>query len=211
MKSDRFPYRVIGVFALAWALLATGPANGAMIQLSTHATGGNDPAAFDALLDFTVSGNNLTLAVTNQTAAPNAYLIREIFFNAAPELTDLTPVGLPTGFTLQTQQHAGGFGWFEYGIIGANPASGAILPGDTKIFTFTFTGAGVDESTFLTELSSGPRQMIAAAKFVIGQSGPGGYGGAAQIPTPGSTAMLFLAIMIGRPFRSRKHRTPRAT
>lgn len=202
MKSAGIFRHVIGVCALAVAMSLAAPANAAFIQLSTHATGNNEAALFNALLEFTVTGNNLTLTVTNQTAAPNAFLIREVYFNTTAELTNLTAVDLPTGFALHSHSHAGGFGWFDYGLIGSNGPNAVIAPGETRVFSFTFTGSASD-SDLLTELSSGPTPMIAAAKFVIGQNGPGGYGGSNAIPTPGSAAMIVLAILIGAPFRSR--------
>ena len=205
MTSDRFHFRFVGLCALSLVSLAITPrAEAAFIQLSTHATGNNDPEKLDALLDFNVTGNNLTLTVTNQTAEPNASAIREIFFNTTAALTSLTPVSLPDGFELDANAHAGGFGFFDWGIIGSNPNGGVIEAGETVIFTFTFTGIGVTDLTFLTELSdSNNRPMLVAAKFVGGPSA-GGYGGVNQIPTPGSTAMILLAIAIGGPLRSRR-------
>lgn len=211
MTSDRFLFRVVGLCALALIVLGiTPPAQAEFIQLSTHATGNNDPAKLSALLEFNVTGNNLTLTVTNTTSEPNLSSIREIFFNTTDELASLTPVSMPDGFQLKSNAHAGGFGWFDWGIIGSNANNAVIAPGQTVSFTFAFTGVGVTDMTFLTDLSSSNnRPMLVAAKFVGGPSA-GGYGGVTQIPTPGSTAIFLLAIAIGGPLRSRRRSIMRA-
>lgn len=193
---------VVALCALALSCVLSSPADAAVVQLSTHATGSGDPAELLATLEFEVSGNTLLITVTNDTAEPSAYRISEVLFNATSELTSLTPLTLPDGWSFATNQNANSFGQFDFRVSsGTGQNAPTINPGETKQYSFTFTGTGVTQETFLNEGSGSTRGgIIVAARFIHVQGGGGNaYGGTTQtpfIPEPGTAALLVIAYAI---------------
>ena len=74
------------------AILAIPDAAAATIVLSTHSDSATlDPDLLDATLDFQATGpTQLTLTLTNDTAAPNEFKISALYFNATLDVTGLT-------------------------------------------------------------------------------------------------------------------------
>ena len=181
-------------------LLCATRADAAMILLSTAATHGADPALLDASIEFEVTGNALTITVTNTTEELHPYHINQILFNASSDVTSVQETSMPTGWSLATHRNANAFGHFEYMIHGgAGANSQALLPGDSAMFVLTFQGSNVTAEDFLSEFSDGARPMLVAAKFLNGPGNAGPYGGTDQappIPEPGCLALLMGAIAV---------------
>lgn len=190
--------RCIFVLAGAVSLCALAAhANAATIHLSTHSSDETPPSFFSATLEFSVTGSQMTLAVTNDTAVPFDYRITEVFFNGGSNVTGLSLIGAPANWSLLTGAQAPGFGVFEYSVrFNGNPPQ-AINAGATAFFTFNVTGAGFVAEDFITNFSTiPPGQMtaIAAAKFQDGPDNDSGTG--AYVPAPGAAAPLLGLLAI---------------
>ncbi len=61
---------VKGLAAIAVSLVCANTATASIITLSQFSSDDTDPALLSATFDFAVSGNTLTLSVTNDTLAP---------------------------------------------------------------------------------------------------------------------------------------------
>ena len=197
----------VGFCAIVLSLLVSVSADAGMITLSTHSTNSVNPALLDATLDFQVSGSTLTLTVTNDTAAPNAFRISEVVFNATSNVTSLTPSIMPAGWSFNTNQNANSFGQFDFKVSSGNGmGSAAIVAGASVQFVFAFTGDGVTVADFLTVLSTGASRsaMVVAARFINGPPGFGNaYGGTnTPIPEPGTAALLLVAYAVS--FKGRR-------
>jgi hypothetical protein len=194
------------VAALSWSLLAAASASAGTLILSDLSSEPNDPLsaadAFDARLTFEAAGTTLTLSVENTTAAPTAYDINEVYFNATSNVTDLTFTSLNTGWTLHASDgspttSADGFGTFDFALLdGVGGAESVIQPGATEVFTFSISGAGpFAQSDFTTGFSlQGEPSALAAAKFVSGPGDRSGFG--AVVPEPGSLALLGAGLAL---------------
>lgn len=162
-------------------MLMTTPSVASTLTLSDFSSDSSISASvLDATLDFSLSGNTLTLTVSNLTTDPNAFKINALYFNATNNVTSVTLTSPATGWNLSTSQSADGFGTFSYGLIGGVGVSTAqIDPGSSETFTFTVTGTSLDVSDFVTQLSTNPPgdiQALAAAKFVQGPNGSSAFG-----------------------------------
>ena len=180
--------------------MLTAPATGTIITLSTNSSDETPASVLDATFDFDVDEilNMLTLSVTNTTVVPNTFNINELYFNGSDNVLGLTPVSIPTGWSLLTGQIADGFGLFDFALIdGVGGDAATIMPGETVAFTFTITGLA-DKGDFVTEFSQyveGQLVAIAAAKFVAGPGDDSAFG--AFIPAPGTLVLLGLAGLLG--------------
>ena len=164
-------------------------------DLSSDAT----PASvLDATLTFSVtaggaiSGNDLLmLTLDNQTTAPDAYYINEVYFNFT---------GNHGGFSLEsggttTLNHgptpADGFGNFDIKLDGFLLASG-----DTSIWTIDLGLTGVTDSDFYdwSSIPTGDTQTLAALKFVQGPGDDSAFG--AVVPVP-AAVWLFGSGLLG--------------
>ncbi len=128
---------VKGLAAIAVSLVCANTATASIITLSQFSSDDTDPALLSATFDFAVSGNTLTLSVTNDTLAPpNDYLISEVYFNA-PDGVTLSFDGL-AGWSFLTGQTADGFGRHDFALIdGQGNDLDQIESGETVIFSFT--------------------------------------------------------------------------
>lgn len=138
------------------------------------------------------SNDLLTLTLDNQTTAPNAFSINEVYFNFT---------GNHGGFSIDsgtaTLNHGpipgDGFGAFDIKLDGFSLASGG-----TSVWTIDLGLTGVTDSDFndLSSIPPGDTQTLAALKFVQGPSDDSAFG--AVVPVPAAvwlfgSGMLALA------------------
>ncbi len=197
------------LIATAASLAFANMASAAIITLSDFSSNGELPPIpaedLSATLDFQVSGNTLTLTVTNDTPSPiDSYNINQIFFNFSDNVSNLAISAFPAQWLLDTTGiMVDGWGVFDVGLIhghGDNPGDPThhlIEPGalNAKTFEFTFDGVGITENDFVLAISDvsnspGNTPMFAAAKFVQGPNDDSAFG---AVPEPGTLALLGLA------------------
>ena len=208
------------VLSLLALLLLVAPASGSTLVLSQFSSDQTPASVLDATLVFEISGaGELTLSVTNDTAAPDAYLLDQVFFNASSNVAGLTLLsatssvdGLVTAdWRLATSKHAGGFGTFDFALLPAMGSSdNEIDPGETVRFVFAITGTGpfamADFTTRLSEIPPGNTPSLAAVKFVSGPGDDSAYG--AVVPEP-LTLFEFGLGLVGLSWLTRRQRRRR--
>lgn len=201
---------------LAALLVLAADAPGSTLVLSQLSSDETPAELLDAALVFQISGaNELTLRVRNQTAAPDAYQLREIFFNAGSDVASLALVsatssvdGVVTGdWKLDLSVRADGFGVFGFGLLGARGNSrNEIAPAESVDFVFSFDPGPVDMSDFGSELSRippGTTPALAAVKFVSGPGDDSAFG--AVVPEPLTVLQVALGLG-GLSWASRRRR-----
>jgi len=192
--------------ALIGMLLFIGlsQAQAALVYTFSDLSSDSTPASdLDATLTFTVTSEGsaslndlLTLTLDNQTTAPNAFNINELYFNfngshagfnieSDPFTTTLTH-GNGTSTTA-----ANGFGSFDIKLDGFSLASGG-----SAIWTIDLGLTGVTNSDFnaLSLIPPGDVQTFAALKFVMGPGDDSAFG--AVVPVP-AAVWLFGSGLIG--------------
>jgi hypothetical protein len=197
----------MGAFRLAGAAfgtLLTGVAYADSVSLSCFSSDETDPSALSALLDFSVSGSTLTVEVFNLTDGPDGgsddgFDIAAWYFNASSDVTGLTLTAPPSGWVVNTNMAADGFGIFDFEVIdGVGSDPDQIDGEDSIVFTFSISGTGpFSTADFFVELSSippGDLPMTHAAKF---QNGPGDDSAFGACPEPSAAALLALASLLG--------------
>ena len=199
MTARRYVIAAVGVLGLTTAVPAS------MIDLSDLSSeAGVSPGLLNATMEFSISGDTLTLTVTNNTADPDSFRMNELYFNA-PDGVTLTFDGSP-GWSMSTNVSAAGFGTFDFGLDGGQGQSQAqIFAADVVAFTFTITGGAPtmdDFVTFFSTIPPGNTPAIVAAKFVGGPSDASAYG--AAIPAPGVLALLGAAGLVSGRRRRRR-------
>jgi hypothetical protein len=187
---------VLAAFLVAFASPASA------LTLSDQSSDSTPASLLDGILDFEVMGSTLTLTVSN-TASD--YNLNKIFFNARSAVAGLSltsAVHSDGGFdvlgdwSLHTPDErgnptrAGGFGNFDFALIGPNGRRQPALigPGESVVFSFAIAGMGPFSPDDFVELTSGPIPSLAAAHFVNGPSDDSAYG--ATIPEPATAALL---------------------
>lgn len=184
------------VVAMTVSVVCANGATASIITLSQFSSDETDPALLSASFDFAVSGSMLTLSVTNDTLAPNDYLISAVYFNA-PDGVTLSFDGL-TGWTFLTDQGADGFGRHDFALIdgqGQNPAQ--IGPGETVLFSFTILAGSPTPQSILSSFSvipPGNQPVVVAAKFRAGPGDDSAFG--ASIPAPGALPLVLGGIAL---------------
>ena len=188
------------------ALVCSSVASATVLTLSTNSSDATSPSLLQATFNFTVAGNVLTLAVTNDTdnnAAGDQYNINMIYFNFGGSVTAVTVTApLITGWSQVGPVMVDGFGMFDVGMengVGENDPD-VITPGETVTFTFNLTGAGA-KADFVGATST--LGFFIAAKFVAGPSDDSAFG--ALIPLPMALPM-GIAGLIGVAFMGRRTR-----
>ena len=194
-----------GALVAVLVLAGAGASQASVILSFSQTSSGGVPASYmDALLTFDVSGNTLTMTMANQTAnPPESFYINQIFFNATSNVTDLTLVNAPDGWSLDFAENghkADGLGYYDVALIGGNGNHpGQVALGETTVFTLAITGIGpFADSNFTTEKSlssNGDTESLAVAKFVRGSdSDDSAFGNATTAVIPEPATMAFLAI-----------------
>lgn len=187
-------------------LWCAASASATTITLSLFSSDPTPAELLDARLDFSVVGNQLDLKVANDTDTnlpPAAFEIVEVGFNATPEVTGLTLTSAPAGWTLLFDQNPGpmhemdGFGWFDAKLEWGGGSLPTILPGTSETFSFTVTGSGFSQLSFVSALSVAPPgvPMLASAFFIRGPGDDSAFG-ATNIPEPGSLGLLALGALL---------------
>jgi len=192
------------------AVLASSPADADTITLPLSAFSSDETPAdvLDAKFIFSVISTVMRLDVYNETTDPDAYKINQIYFNAKENVTGLQwlapPFGPPPGWTLLTDEAAGGFGVFDFYLEGGvGNDTNFIQPGEFATFRFFISGTGsFYESDFVTPSTIPPGNIaaLAAAKFVQGPDDDSAFG---AVPIPGAVWLLGSGL-IGLAFIRRK-------
>ena len=162
----------------------------------------SDETSADVLagsLVFDVVGEMLTLTVTNDTSAVSAYDISAIYFNAAPNITELLPAPAISGWDLLVDEKADGFGTFDFALIGQPGGTAArISPAQSLLATFDIIGLApfIDEgfTTEFSEVPPGETVALAAAKFVSGPNDDSAFGAVVPEPATGLLALFAMAL-----------------
>lgn len=204
---------------MALGLLFSATTAGATtVGLSSHSSDSTPAELLDATYDFTVTGNQLRLQVSNLTTGANQFDIVSIFFNDTNDIASLDLVGVQgTGEDWVFRDggkwpSTSAFGSFDYSLhvpVWRNNELEGVGPGDVVTFLFNFTCAGAltcDASDFANAGSvGGPMSVLAAGRFIRGPEGATPFGAGTQIitvPEP-ATALLLAAGLIASALRRR--------
>jgi len=202
---------LLAALLLACLILVLGSsASAATIYLSSVSSDETPAGVLDATFELSVlGGDTLELVVTNDTTAPNAFNINEVFFGSSASVTSLTLLtathsdagaGIGGDVTAEwlpvySSVMADGFGTFDHGLIGTvgETAPEVIGPGESITFLLDITGACAGSYTctaadFVAPNGSG---YTAAAKFV---NGPGDDSAFGAVPEPSTALMVGLGL-----------------
>jgi len=171
-------------------------------------------ANMSATVDFSVSGNTLTVNVSN---ASTDLLITEIYFNASSKVTNITLSSAPTNtntgamlWTASSSASTASFGTFDYVLTGItqgggkNAQTGMILAGDSATFEFTYTGRKLTANDFGVEMTA--MNAMGAGTFRTSAKGGTTAMGAqvAAVPEPTTAALMVMGLgLLARVGRSR--------
>lgn len=207
------------VLGVTMGFVCPSPVAASSFTLSEFSNNATSPSVLEATLDFTVAGNVLTLVVQNTTQAGDLYDMNQVYFTTSDDVTDLTLLAASgsvdgsnlADWSLDDNVGFGGFGTFDFALIGPQQGGdGAQLtPNEIQTFTLSIACAALatcDLLDFASELSTlplGSRPVFVAAKFVNGPADNSAGGGTANAPEP-SAALLLLVIVGAAPlYRAR--------
>lgn len=185
---------------LGGTLTSTTTADGFEIVLSDFSSGDNPAEILDAILDFSVTEDMLTLMVTNttDTNVPEAeFEINEIGFNATDAVTDLILTSGLADWTLVFDQSGesgqmDGFGNFDAHLTWGNDSNPTVLPGETAIFEFDIVGTDFTKDSFIDFSQNSKMSMTFAAKFIRGPDDASDFG---AVPEPASLGLLMVGML----------------
>jgi hypothetical protein len=195
--------RFVLLAAVAASIALSLPAAAASVVLSDESSNGTPASFFDATLDFSVVGTTLTLVVTNDTSAPDAYNVNEIFFNAANNVTSLSLTSamhsaagnvMTDWAPLENAIMADGFGIFDYGLTDGMGETDPSVIGSTEFLTLMFSITGTGPFTGADFVQANSMGYIAGAKFVNGPGDGSGFG--ASVPEPGTALLLGAGLLV---------------
>jgi len=194
------------ILALLLSSISIG-AHAVMLTLSDVSSDATDASLLDATMQFDVTGTQLSLVVTNNTADPNAYRLTEVFFNANSNVSGLSYVSatsstdgiITSAWSLSTNQGADGMGKHDFALFdGTGNDPDQISSGENVTFLFNIGSAGVTATDFL-ELSTNPPgsiQAYAVIKFTGGPGDDSAFGGVTVVPLPAAIWLLISGISI---------------
>jgi hypothetical protein len=148
----------------------------------------------------------LVITLDNQTAAPNAYAINEVYFNFAWDSSlfgfNSTNTGSGVLNDVNVPINADGFGTFDANITGFGLASGG-----TEVWQIDLGANGITMSDFdvLSSIPPGDIRAFVALKFVQGPGDDSAYG-AAVVPVP-AAVWLFGSGLLGLVGVARRKKT----
>ncbi|MEO1933302.1 MAG: PEP-CTERM sorting domain-containing protein [Myxococcales bacterium] len=198
------------VFSLALMAAVTFAATSfaTTLSLSDVSSDATPAASLSGSITLDVlGGNTLSLTLSNQTSAPDAFLINGVWWNADAGVTGLSLTAathsvsgdvLAAWTPVESGTNANGFGAFDFALTdGVGASNPNLIPsGESVVFLMTITGSctttACTAANFVLANGSGYQ---AAAKFVSGPDDPESPGNedsafGAVIPEP-TTAMLL--------------------
>jgi hypothetical protein len=186
-------------------------ANATQISMSNATSDpGIEVTELRATLGFAVTGNILTLSVSNDSASR---AIASLYFNAADHITDHTLKSKPRDWKLKVEGAKGNptdadlFGVFDYAVaVGGRKAKDRMLePGDVGTFVFEIAGAGSfsadDFSDEISSVEEGEVQAFVAAAFGTGKDS---VLGATHAPEPSTAILMGMGLGLLSATRGRK-------
>ncbi len=205
---------VFSVVAVPWAANAVVIPDTGTITFSGELSDNDAPIEyFNATYEYSYDPGSclFTLTVYNETAAPHAYTVSEVFFNVSDDVLGLTLVdnGGFSGATLSQYRNADGFGTFDYKLDLGSGNTG-LAAGGVATFVFEVCSESCDLTLadFFSGLSwgGGRTPAEAAIKFTQGPCGDSVYAIPGQpqvVPEPATNMLLGLGIvgLIMRRFR----------
>ena len=180
-----------------------GQAQASTYTLSDVSSDETLASVLDATISFDVTAGAadggddlLTITLFNQTTAPDAYAINEVYFNftGASSLFgfDSTNTGAGVLNDNNVPDSADGFGDFDAHITGFELASGG-----AEVWQIDLATVGIAMSDFdvLSSIPPGDIRAFVALKFVQGPGDDSAYG-AAVVPVP-AAVWLFGSGLLG--------------
>jgi hypothetical protein len=183
-------------------LVGLNQAQALTLNFSDMSSDETDAALLDATLDFSITANAadggsdlLTLTLDNQTTAPNAYTIDDLFFNFTGDssLFSFDSSNSGSGALSAGPITADGFGEFDSTIGGFGLASGG-----TEVWQIDLGANGITMADFdvLSTIPPGEFRKTAALKFVQGPGDDSAFGGVSTVPVP-AAVWLFGSGLLG--------------
>jgi hypothetical protein len=203
---NRIQLATVLALIAACSLAAAIPAGADILYFSSEASDDDAPVSvFRAQVDygFDSTSGALTLLIQNQTDAPSPYTISSFYFTVSSDVTDLIiqDNGGFTGASLTSPDHAGGFGWFDYGLdFGAGNTG--LTSGDSVTVELTATGAnlGIDDFFARGSWGGGLTDAVAAMHFTRGPGDDSAFtipaSGDVHTPEPATLVMMGVGLVM---------------
>jgi hypothetical protein len=167
-------------------LLAAGPGRAATVALSELSSDATPPELLGGAIDFSVSGDTLTLTVWNFTSFIKHYEVDRAAFNVRSNVTGLAL--FPGDWRFSGSTHPPVFGQFDYAVE-PRPGIDPLYPQGSITMVFTIQGTGPFSDADFSEAASvpitGETSARAALSFIHGPAGDSAWGAAAAGPLTG--------------------------